>query len=58
MAITGNESVTILPLDEENIENEIKNGNENASIPTPPNNDVVFDIPNVKVIVPRSDEED
>ena len=41
----GNEFLSILPLDEENIKNEIIIGNETANIPTPSNNDVECDIP-------------
>ena len=41
----GNDPVTILPLDDENNENQIANGNKTTNITIPPNNDVQFDMP-------------
>ena len=58
LPIAGNKPVTILPLDEENNENEINDWNETINIPPSPSNDVEFDIPDVQVPVPSSDEED
>ena len=56
--IMGNGPVTNAPLDEENNDNEINNGNETLNIPPHPNNDIEFDIPYVQVSVSCSDEED
>ena len=49
MPITGNKPIINVPLDEENNENETSNGNERVNIPLPPNTDVKFDKPDVKV---------
>ena len=54
MTITGNEPVTNVALDE----NEINNGNETVDIPHPPINHVDFNMSHVQVPVSHSDEED
>ena len=58
LSVMGNEPVTILPLDEENNENQINNGKETENICIPPNNDVEFDMPDVQVPVPNFDNKD
>ena len=50
VSITGNEPVTSVPLDEENNENEINNGNETVNIPLPPSDDVEFYIRDVPML--------
>ena len=55
MPVTGNEPSRVLPLDDENNENGINNGNENAIIPTPHSNNIQFETPNVQVPVSSSD---
>ena len=52
---TGNEPVTIVPLDKENNVNKITKGNKTMNIPSTPSNDVEFDISNVQVAVSSVD---
>ena len=50
-----NEPLTDVPHDEENNENEVYDGKETVNIPSPPNNDVEFDIHSVHMPISSYD---